>query len=105
MPLHDYICTKCGNNQEVLTLRVSEEPVLKCEQCGSDEMVKCVPNKMNFKLIGEGWFADNYEHTYTESKAGTADKVKPVYSRKDAEKALKKYRDNAMDDYKHERIS
>lgn len=104
MPIYDYQCTKCGNNQEVLTLRVSEEPVLKCEQCGSDEMEKCVPNKMNFKLIGEGWYEDGYNYTYTKTKAGTDDKVKPVYSKKKAKEALQKYKDNAMDGFKHEKI-
>jgi putative FmdB family regulatory protein len=94
MPLHDYRC-ECGNVQEVLTTRVSEEPVLKCEKCGSDKMEKLIANQLTFKLIGEGWFADGYEHKYTKSHVGE-EKVKPVYSRKKAKEALKKYKDNAL---------
>jgi hypothetical protein len=85
-------------------MRVSEVPILRCEECGSDEMVKMVPNEMNFKLIGEAWGNSNYEYEYTKCKASTDDKVKPVYSKKEAKAALKKYKDNTFAGMKTEKI-
>lgn len=96
MPIHDYICNKCKHTQEVITMRISEVPVLKCEECGSDDMKKLAPNEMNFKLKGEGWADMGYSYEYQKSKAGTDDHVKPVYSKKEAQAALKKYKDNTF---------
>ena len=35
MPIYEYRCRKCGKRFSVLTLRVSETPTVRCEQCGS----------------------------------------------------------------------
>ncbi len=34
MPIYEYRCRKCGKRFSVLTLRVSEKPVLQCDRCG-----------------------------------------------------------------------
>ena len=35
MPIYEYRCRKCGRRFSVLTLRVSEKPVTRCDHCGS----------------------------------------------------------------------
>jgi putative FmdB family regulatory protein len=35
MPIYEYRCRKCGRRYSVLTLRVSEKPVPRCDRCGS----------------------------------------------------------------------
>lgn len=104
MPIFDFRCKQCNNIQEVLTTSISQVPVTKCEECGCDDMEKLVSGKLTFQLIGEGWASDNYQYNYTKSKAGTEDKVKPVYDRKKAKELLKKYKDNTFDTFKHEEI-
>ncbi len=105
MPIFDYRCTRCEHIQEVITTSVTQEPILKCDECGNDEMSKLMPDQMNFKLNGEGWANEGYSYTYSKSKAGISDNVRPVYSKKKAKEALKKYKDNTFaDGVKSERI-
>ena len=35
MPIYEYRCHKCRKRFSVLTLRVSEEPVVECSHCGA----------------------------------------------------------------------
>jgi putative FmdB family regulatory protein len=35
MPIYEYRCRKCGKRFSVLTLRISETPVARCDRCGS----------------------------------------------------------------------
>jgi putative FmdB family regulatory protein len=35
MPIYEYCCRKCGRRFSVLTLRISEKPVARCDRCGS----------------------------------------------------------------------
>ncbi len=37
MPIYEYRCRKCGKRFSVLTLRVSEKAVARCEACGAAE--------------------------------------------------------------------
>jgi putative FmdB family regulatory protein len=37
MPIYEYRCRKCGKRFSVLTLRVSETAVPRCDKCGSEQ--------------------------------------------------------------------
>ncbi|MCI0355584.1 MAG: zinc ribbon domain-containing protein [Acidobacteria bacterium] len=75
MPLHEYLCKKCGHRFERIQ-KFSDPPARKCPECGGAlEQLLHAP-AVQFK--GTGWYVTDYprkgsdkaakEHTATESK-------------------------------------
>ncbi len=91
MPIYDYSYETCHRLSEYILVNGEPEPT-KCE-CGG-KLKKIMLGTFGFKLIGEGWSKDGYDYEYTKTKAGTADKVKPTYSRKTVDKKIKEIRDS-----------
>ncbi len=60
MPIYEYECNKCGR-YEVMQ-KITEEPLKKCEKCGSAKVRKLV-SQTSFTLKGGGWYKDLYSST------------------------------------------
>ena len=39
MPIYEYVCKKCGKKNEFLE-KLSDQPIKKCPDCGSDDLQK-----------------------------------------------------------------
>jgi putative FmdB family regulatory protein len=53
MPIYEYECEKCGENQEHIVK--NDEVEVKCKKCDHDKLKKLVSSGTNFKLMGRGW--------------------------------------------------
>lgn len=96
MPLHEYLCKKCGHRFERIQ-KFSDSPIKKCPECGGAlEQVLHAP-AVQFK--GTGWYVTDYprkgsdqkERTATESKESSGEKaeVKTSSETKKSEKKKK----------------
>jgi putative FmdB family regulatory protein len=92
MPVYDYQCQDCQSIQEIVTLGVNQEIKVICEECKSENMVRCLGGTFGFELKGEAWAKDGYQYEYTKSKANMDGKVYPVYGRKGVQEKLQKMR-------------
>ena len=59
MPFYEYQCTKCGHEEEVLQ-KISDEPLIKCPECGKSSMKKKV-SAAAFRLKGGGWYETDFK--------------------------------------------
>lgn len=50
MPLHEFICKKCGHQMEKLIFNETEEKSLRCEKCGDE--VKKILSTFSFEVNG-----------------------------------------------------
>lgn len=59
MPIYQYRCGLCGQEQEVLQ-KVSEPPLTECPSCGKPGMQKLL-TAAGFQLKGSGWYATDFK--------------------------------------------
>lgn len=74
MPIYEYRCAECGQEQEVLQ-KVSEPPLTVCPACGKPALQKQL-SAAGFQLKGSGWYATDFKGTAkkpAEKKQGKAD--------------------------------
>jgi putative FmdB family regulatory protein len=57
MPLYEYVCQDCKNEEELLQGFDAEAP--KCEKC--EKEMKRKFSRTSFALKGEGWYKDGYQ--------------------------------------------
>ena len=53
MPIYEYNCEKCGENQEHIVR--NDKVKVECKKCGSEELKRLISTGTNFKLMGRGW--------------------------------------------------
>jgi putative FmdB family regulatory protein len=58
MPIYEYECESCHHAFEVWQ-KITEEPVKKCEACGSTRVTKLI-SQSTFHLKGTGWYLTDY---------------------------------------------
>lgn len=77
MPLYEYACVNCGHACEFLQ-KIKDEPVVKCPQCGQDQLKRIV-SATRFQLKGSGWYATDFKTgaPKTDDKETTAPPAKP----------------------------
>lgn len=76
MPIYEYRCKKCGDQQEVF-LRMADKQPTKCRKCGG-RLEKLVSSPaIQFK--GEGWYVTDYAR-----KGSVAEKVEKELSSSDS---------------------
>jgi putative FmdB family regulatory protein len=59
MPIYEYRCSECGQDQEVLQ-KVSEPPLTECPACGKPALQKQL-SAAGFQLKGSGWYATDFK--------------------------------------------
>jgi putative FmdB family regulatory protein len=76
MPIYEYVCKKCGHQQEALH-KVDEKPRLACDACGAKPLSKLV-SAAGFRLSGSGWYETDFKSDNKKNLAGDAAEVKPA---------------------------
>jgi putative FmdB family regulatory protein len=77
MPIYEYRCEECGQDQEVLQ-KVSEPPLTECPACGKPALKKQL-SAAGFQLKGSGWYATDFKSSAkkpVEKKAEAKTEVK-----------------------------
>ena len=75
MPIYEYVCKKCGHQQEALH-KVDEKPRLACEECGAKPLSKLV-SAAGFRLSGSGWYETDFKSDNKKNLAGEASEATP----------------------------
>lgn len=68
MPIYEYVCKKCGHEQEALH-KVDEKPRLACDECGAKPMSRLV-SAAGFRLSGSGWYETDFKSDNKKNLAG-----------------------------------
>ncbi|MDX1733917.1 MAG: zinc ribbon domain-containing protein [Halioglobus sp.] len=68
MPIYEYQCQNCGNEQEVLQ-KLSDAPLVDCAACGQPAMKKKV-SAAAFRLKGGGWYETDFKTGDKKNLAG-----------------------------------
>jgi len=69
MPLYEYTCNKCDTDFELMVGLNNTKPI-KCSSCGSKKVSKKFSSCV-FKLIGKGFYANDYANKGKERKRKT----------------------------------
>ena len=72
MPIYEYQCQACGNEQEAIQ-KFSDPPLVTCEAC-DEEALKKVVSKTSFVLKGSGWYVTDYKDGGKSGKAAKESK-------------------------------
>ena len=59
MPIYEYRCSSCGQQQEVMQ-KISDPLLTTCPKCGQDTLVKML-TAAGFQLKGSGWYATDFK--------------------------------------------
>jgi putative FmdB family regulatory protein len=76
MPIYEYRCSACGQDQEVLQ-KVTEPPLTECPSCGKPGLQKLL-TAAGFHLKGSGWYATDFK-----SGAKKPEEKKPAETKTD----------------------
>jgi putative FmdB family regulatory protein len=50
MPIYEYECCKCGVISEFFEGMTQEQPVRKCDACGSDDLTRIMPRGVQSRM-------------------------------------------------------
>jgi putative FmdB family regulatory protein len=67
MPLYEYKCSSCGQQQEFLQ-KLSDPPIVVCPACGKETFSKML-TAAGFQLKGSGWYATDFKGGGTKTTA------------------------------------
>jgi putative FmdB family regulatory protein len=59
MPIYEYRCSSCGEQQEVMQ-KISDPLLTICAKCGKPTLVKML-TAAGFQLKGSGWYATDFK--------------------------------------------
>lgn len=68
MPIYEYRCTGCGDQNEVMQ-KITDRPLRKCKKC-SGKLEKLV-SRTSFQLKGGGWYDQGYGASGSGSKSSS----------------------------------
>jgi putative FmdB family regulatory protein len=84
MPIYEYRCSSCGQQQESLQ-KLSDAPLTICAACGKPTLAKML-TAAGFQLKGSGWYATDFKtkpsapakgDAQSESKSESKSEAKP----------------------------
>ena len=59
MPIYEYTCEKCGERQEIMVAKPSQqEEKVTCRRCGCSAFLS--PSVPNHRFVGPGFYATDY---------------------------------------------
>jgi len=67
MPIYEYRCSSCGQQQEVMQ-KISDPLLTTCPKCGKPSLVKML-TAAGFQLKGSGWYATDFKTKSTPAAA------------------------------------
>ena len=69
MPIYEYRCENCGHELEAVQ-KISERPLLRCPECGMDELKKRI-SAAGFRLKGGGWYETDFKSSDKRNVSGS----------------------------------
>ena len=91
MPIYEYRCGACGEEEEVIQ-SVNAEPLTDCPACGKPALKKLV-SAAAFHLKGTGWYVTDFRDN--DKKKGSKDEPKAGSDAKSDSKAGKESKDTS----------
>jgi putative FmdB family regulatory protein len=88
MPIYEYECQNCGHHFEELQ-SMSEAPLVKCPNCGKDELKKLIGSGGGIIFKGSGFYQTDYKKPLEPEKT-SSDKDEKQSKEKPAEKSSEK---------------
>lgn len=92
MPIYEYRCSSCGQQQEVMQ-KISDPLLTVCPKCGKPTLVKML-TAAGFQLKGSGWYATDFKG---KGSASSPKETTPSADKKTAEGGEKKAADSGGD--------
>jgi putative FmdB family regulatory protein len=86
MPIYEYKCLKCEEEQEFIQ-KFSDDPITTCPECGGD--LEKLISANSFVLKGSGWYMTDYGTKKGKDKAKSKSDTKSDI-KKDSSKKKKK---------------
>jgi len=90
MPIYEYECSNCKFYVEALQ-KISDPPMAKCPSCGKETLQRLV-SAPNFRLKGGGWYETDFKSDKEAKRNIAGAEDKPVESKDDEAKPVKKPR-------------
>ncbi|HEX7380657.1 MAG TPA: zinc ribbon domain-containing protein [Nevskiaceae bacterium] len=59
MPIHEYLCSACGQQCELLE-KLSDPPARRCPHCGKNTLHREI-SAAGFRLKGTGWYETDFK--------------------------------------------
>jgi putative FmdB family regulatory protein len=59
MPTYEYVCKQCGNTFEEMQ-SIADQPLKRCPQCHTDNLVRAVGAGGGFIFKGSGFYLTDY---------------------------------------------
>lgn len=69
MPIYEYRCETCNHELEAVQ-KISEEPLVKCPECGKDTLKKRI-SAAGFRLKGGGWYETDFKSGKKKNVSGS----------------------------------
>ena len=82
MPIYEYRCSACGQDQEVLQ-KVTEPPLTECPSCGKAGLQKLL-TAAGFQLKGGGWYATDFKGGAKKPEEKKPEEKKPADTKGDS---------------------
>ena len=82
MPIYEYRCSACGQDQEVLQ-KVTEPPLAECPSCGKPGLQKLL-TAAGFHLKGSGWYATDFKSGAKKPEEKKPEEQKPADAKSDS---------------------
>ena len=68
MPIYERTCSDCGFSDDSFDKMSDSDKILMCPECKKYTFERDGISTTGFRLNGEGWEKDGYQHEYTNSK-------------------------------------
>lgn len=72
MPIYEYQCSNCGYEMEELQ-SMSEEPLVKCPNCGKDTLKRLIGGGAGLIFKGSGFYLTDYKNKPKDSEQKNKD--------------------------------
>jgi putative FmdB family regulatory protein len=69
MPTYEYQCKMCGHQLEEFQ-SISEEPLVHCPKCGTDNLVRVIGTGAGLIFKGTGFYLTDYKKSHVSHEGG-----------------------------------
>lgn len=70
MPIHEYLCSACGEQCELLE-KLSDPPAKRCPHCGKNTLHREI-SAAGFRLKGTGWYETDFKSSHRHNVVDSA---------------------------------
>jgi len=76
MPTYEYQCKMCGHQLEEFQ-SITEEPLIRCPKCGTDNLVRVIGTGGGLIFKGTGFYLTDYKKSHVSHEEGQKKKTTP----------------------------